>query len=124
MSEATAASRRQPNPRDPVGAAALRFLLEVISWVAIFFVWGWPVALAAILALGVFSTPGDKRRVFVPTPGPLRLLIEVGIFVLGCVAAWLAAGWMAGVGVSLLFVAYLLIGRRRLVWLARGAPRA
>ena len=72
------------HPYDTPVSAGLRFSVEILAWVAgpwaateLTF-WLWPPA--AILLIGlpaVFSTRGDKRQVLVPTPGPVRVLIEL-----------------------------------------------
>lgn len=77
--------------------SALRFLTELVAWVAT------PWALAphsvvlavasVVLLIGlptVFATPGDKRQVIVPVPG----LVTVALVLLQLVAAVLAA-WVA-----------------------------
>jgi len=79
------------------------FVLEVSMWAS--FGWiGWTVgngatrwlfaiafAAAAILLWGIFRTPGmppaGKPGVF-PTPGPVRLILEVGLFLLAGYGLW------------------------------------
>ena len=60
--------------------SGLRFLAEVIAWVA--GPWAaaeqsiWLVVPTVVLLVGlpaIFSTPGDKRQIVVATPGPLRV---------------------------------------------------
>ena len=62
--------------------------------------------LAAISTWGIFATPNDPSRsgkAVVPTPGPVRLLLELGLFIGGVAVlfwedAWeLAAALAAGV---------------------------
>lgn len=74
------------HPFDSPLSSALRFLTEVIAWVAC--PWavtgasGWLAALTLEVLVGlpaVFSTRGDKRRIIVATPGPLRVLIEIAL---------------------------------------------
>ena len=97
--------------------AALRFILEVVSWVAIYFAWGWiPLALA-ISALTLFSVPGDKHRVFIRVPGPVRIALEVALAVAGTAAAYQV--WLIPSASALLFFNGILFvaSRRRLTWL-------
>lgn len=87
------------------------FLLEVGMWIS--FGWiGWNAgsgaarwlfaivfAAAAILMWGIFRTPGmppaDKSGVF-PTPGPVRLVLEVGLFLLAGYGLWVTGyRWIA-----------------------------
>ena len=78
----------------------LRFILEVCAFISVG-VWGWnqtdgllkfvlgfgfPFLLACIW--GIFAVPNDKSRsgkAPIPTPGFIRLIIELGIFAL---ATW------------------------------------
>lgn len=112
-----------PAPRsrssDSPSGAALRFVLEVLSWAAIGWAWGWLALAASVVALAIFSAPGDKRNVIVAVPGPLRLALELGIAALGLLAAYDAWGVpAAGVGLALLAI-YLPVARERLRWLLR-----
>ncbi len=70
----------------------------------------------------VVSTVGDQRKVVVPTPGSIRVLIELGLFVAGVVGAWAAWSPYSGIGVAVIAVLGLVAGRRRIAWLLRGAP--
>lgn len=79
---------------------ALRFILEMCALFALGFrgwtqhegilrvVMAFAIPLAAAVLWGVFSTPGDRSRsanAVVPTPGALRLLMELLFF---AAAAW------------------------------------
>lgn len=87
------------------------FLLEIAMWAS--FAWiGWQsgsgasrwlfafaFAAAAILIWGIFRTPGmppaGKPGVF-PTPGPVRLVLEVGLFLLAGYGLWVTGyRWIA-----------------------------
>lgn len=89
----------------------LMFVLEVAMWAA--FAWiGWRAGtgatrwlfalaflFAAILIWGIFRTPGmppaGKPGVF-PTPGPVRLILELGLFLLAGYGLWVTGGrWAA-----------------------------
>ncbi len=79
------------------------FLLEIAMWTS--FGWiGWQVgsgvtrwlfaigfAAAAILIWGIFRAPGmspPENAVVFPTPGLVRLVLEVGLFVLAGYGLW------------------------------------
>lgn len=119
------------SPFDTGASAATRFLIELVAWVA--GPWavasitetGWLAvpALAVLMGLpSIFNTPGDKRVTGVPTPGPLRLLIEALLTVAAVAGAWLIWPPWAAVLVSLLAAAMVATGRRRYRWLGAGAP--
>ena len=84
---------------DSPASATLRFLVELIAWVAgpwaVATITGelWtaiPAALILIGAVSIFSTPGDKLHVVVATPGPVRLAIEILLAAAAVVGAWIA----------------------------------
>gem|GEM_PF-1769312 len=71
------------NPYDNALSASTRFAVEVIAWVA--GPWAaagislWLVIPAVAVLVGlpaIFSTVGDKRKIVVATPGPIRIAIE------------------------------------------------
>lgn len=68
--------------------AGLRFALEVVAWVAIYFAWGWPFLILAIALLAALSVPGDKHKVIIPIPGKARILLEIAAFVAGGIASY------------------------------------
>ena len=126
-------SQLGPSPYDTVTSATLRFAVEVIAWVAgpwavasltgIWFL-AIPVALLLVVATAVFSTPGDKDNVIVPTPGPLRLALEITLGIVAVLAAWLVWPTWVAVIVTLIVLAAAGTGWRRAVWLAHDAPPA
>ena len=80
-------------------------------------------ALALLVGLpSLFSTRNDKRQVVVSTPGPVRVGLELVLYLVAAVAPWFvwppAVAWVA-LGVV---VASLAAGIPRLMWLLRGAP--
>jgi hypothetical protein len=91
-------------------ASALRFLAELIAWVAT--PWAlWPhspiLAVAAVVLLialpAVFGTPGDKPGgVLVPAPGAVTVLLVLLQLVAAAVAAWVAWPWWAAAAVTVL----------------------
>ncbi|MER5338539.1 hypothetical protein [Micromonospora sp. NPDC002717] len=95
----------QTSPNRPGPASALRFVTELIAWVAT------PWALAphsVVLAVAsvvvlvglptVFATPGDRPRVLVPVPGIVTIALVVLQLVAAGVSAWFA--WPRGVAVA------------------------
>ena len=121
-----------PNPYDTPASAATRFAMELAAWSA------GPLAvyqatdsltlaglsLAALLAVPArCNTPGDKHKDGpIPTPGPVRLAIEVGLMAMAVGGA--AMVWPAPVaaGIAATAVAAVISGARRSRWLLAGAP--
>ncbi len=108
---------------------ALRFLLEVVAVSALAF-WGWAwggwyrwplaigIAAAAMAIWAIFRTPGDASsggQGIVPTPGPIRLVIELGLFGLA-VAALLTAHANSRATTMALILAVLVIVHYALSW--------
>lgn len=119
------------SPYDTVASSSLRFVVELVAWV----VGPWAVAsstgtawtavptAAVLIGLSsIFSTPGDKNNVIVPTPGPLRLAIELFTIAVAVIGAWIAWPQWAAVIVTGLALADVVAGIPRTRWLARGAP--
>lgn len=121
----------QAHPYDTPLSAGLRFGAELIAWVAgpwLAYSWsGWALvpALVTLVALpGVFSTPGDKNNVVVPTPGPIRLLIELLLYSVAAIAPWFVWPAWAAIASGIIVGLSLVLGFPRLAWLATGAaPR-
>ena len=81
-----------------------------------------PVLIVLVGLPGVFSTPGDKRQIVVPTPGPARIGIEALQYLVAAVAPWYVWSDVASrisVGIVIASVGF---GIPRFIWLARGAP--
>ena len=79
----------------------------------------------AIVLIGlpsVFSTTGDKRQVLVPTSGPVRVLIELLLYVVAVAGPWIAWHPIIAVLTTLTVVSALVTGLPRIRWLLRGAP--
>ncbi|MFG2052638.1 hypothetical protein ACGFI9_01285 [Micromonospora sp. NPDC048930] len=104
-----------PAPSRPDLASALRFLTELVAWVAT------PWALAphsVVLAVAsvvvliglptVFATPGDKRQVLVPVPGVVTIGLVLLQLVAAVVSAWAAWPRPAAVLVTVLALAALV----------------
>ncbi len=119
-----------PNPLDTWLSGGLRFLVELIAWVAGPWAMGqWLGPLAAGLTLlvllalpGVFSVPGDKHQVIVAIPGMMRFFLEVDLGLVGVIAAWYAWPISAAVAATLVVVLAQITGWRRSRWLFQGAP--
>lgn len=111
---------------------AFRFILEIVSLVGAFRlglslsngVVGWVLGLAftvAAMALwATFRVPGDESangEAPYPVSGPIRLLIEVGLFGAGAVG-WFVAGpeWMAWSNLAGLTLHHVL-SYDRITWL-------
>lgn len=111
---------------------ALRFLLELAALAALAF-WGWSthagsarvawavgLPLAAAVAWGTFRVPGDPGDAPVAVPGPVRLVLELGLF--ATAAGLLVAAdrpVVAGTFAALVAVHYV-IARERVRWLLGG----
>ncbi|MEV0644165.1 hypothetical protein AB0I28_02765 [Phytomonospora sp. NPDC050363] len=115
---------RDQAPEPPRGVAPVRFLMEIVAWVAV--PWALvpvsiPLAVLAVIVLiglpTVFQTPGDKPRVMVPAPG----YVTVGLLVLqlaaGIAAAWLAWWPPVAAVVTLLAAVTVVTEMRRWRWL-------
>jgi len=117
------------HPYDTPLSSGLRFLVEVIAWVA--GPWAaatqnfWLFIPAAVVLIGlpaIFSTRGDKRNIVVATPGPLRALLELGLQVVAVGAAWVVwPAWLA-VASTIVVIAAVATGIPRTMWLLRDAP--
>lgn len=114
--------------------SALRFLTELVAWVAT------PWALAphsvvlavasVVLLIGlptVFATPGDKRQVIVPVPGLVTVALVLLQLVAAVLAAWAAWPRPVAVAVTVLAAATVVTELprcRRLAPLRRDGRRA
>jgi hypothetical protein len=113
---------------DSRAGAALRFLCELIAWVAA--PWAlWPhspaLAIASVVLLiglpTVFGAPGDKARTVVPVPGVVVIALDLLQFTAAVVASWVAWTAAIAVAVTILAVAAAVSQLPRWRWLA-GAP--
>lgn len=119
------------HPYDTPFAGGLRFVVECIAWVTLPWAIGEhsiplaAVALAVLVALSaLFTTPGDKRQVFVPTPGPTRVVIDLILHAAAAAGALLIWPSWYGAGAALIPLASLIAGMPRIRWLLQGAaPR-
>lgn len=117
------------HPYDTPLSSGLRFVVELISWIAgpwaaaQWSIWLAPVTLVVLVGLpSLFSTPGDKKQVIVPTPGPLRVLLELVLYGVAVASAWAVWPNWAAIVVTLIVVAAFAVGMPRTMWLLKGAP--
>ena len=103
--------------RESPALAAVRFILEMIFWVSIYFAWGWVALALAVAALSIFSTPGDKHRVFIAVPGKLRLLLEVVVALAGIAAAYQVWAFPPAGALLLVTAVAFAASRKRIAWL-------
>ena len=122
-------NNRKKHPFDTPLSAALRFGTELIAWIAgpwaAGTVHGWLIIPALVLLVGlpsIFSTPGDKNVIVVPTPGPVRVLIEFVLYSVALAAPWLVWPQPVAIATSLVVVASVAAGIPRIAWLLKGAP--
>lgn len=119
-------------PPIPAIHLAIRFLLELVMlagiWLAGRHVAGWPGGITAVLLAmvlwGVFGTTGDGTRgsPVIPTPGRLRLLLEVVLFAAAAYGFWVGLSRAASETFLTVSVLHYLITWERQWWLIRGAP--
>jgi hypothetical protein len=117
------------HPHDTPVSAGLRFLTELIAWIAgpwaVTLVSSWLLLPAIILLVGlpaVFSTTNDKHKVIVPTPGPVRVGIEMFLYAVAIIAPWFVWSTIASVIATGVVIAALVTGIPRMKWLLDGAP--
>ena len=118
------------HPYDTIVSGGLRFLSELIAWVAgpwaLSLLSGWLVLPSLVFLVGlpsVFSTLNDKHKVVISTPGPVRVGLELFLYLVAAVAPWFI--WspaVSGIAVGIV-IAALVTGFPRIMWLIRGAPR-
>ena len=115
-------------PHRPDLASALRFLTELVAWVAT--PWALaphsvPLAVASVLLLiglpTVFATPGDKNQVIVPVPGVVTVALVALQLVAAAVAAWVA--WPRPVAVVVTVLALVTVGTELPRWRRLTRPR-
>lgn len=118
----TRAIMRLPlSPHDTLVSAILRFVLELAALFAIGQAFGIGNFVISVAAIALFNAKGDKRFQGILVSGPIRLMIEVVIDLLGIYSTLFVLGpmWAGVFGAA--WVVYLFLGRERLLWLARGA---
>lgn len=110
-----------------MASSATRFLIEVAAWIAGPWAaaellgsrwWALPTAIILIALPALFNTPGDKKVTGIPTPGRLRILIELLLLAAAIAGAWVVWPVWAAVAVSVTGLAMLATGLSRYRWLA------
>jgi ribose/xylose/arabinose/galactoside ABC-type transport system permease subunit len=119
-------------PPIPVIHLAIRFALEIAMlagiWMAAEYHWGDVAAILAVLAAmalwGGVGTPGDGSRgaPVVPTPGQLRLLLEIALFGIAAYGYWVEWSRAASETFLTISVLHYVITWERQWWLIRGGP--
>jgi hypothetical protein len=110
----------------------LRFLLELGAIAAMGY-WGWTqheglarwlwtigAPLIAAVLWGIFAVPNDPSRsghAPVPTPGALRLLLELLIFAAGAIAFIASQQESAGIILAATVLFHYAISYNRILWL-------
>ena len=113
---------------------ALRFILELATLGAMTY-WGWTqhdglarwlwtigLPLAAIILWGTFAVPNDPSRsgqAPVPTPGTVRLILELTFFALGVIALIFSQHMTAGIVLAALVFIHYAVSYDRILWLIR-----
>lgn len=117
------------HPYDTPLSSGLRFLTELIAWVAgpwaATRISGWllvPVLAFLVGLPSVFSTPNDKHNVVVATPGPARVALELFLYAVAAIAPWFVWPPTLAWGAVVIVVATVVTGGPRMKWLLRGAP--
>ena len=115
----------------------LRFLLEITAllsagvwglrqsegWLRFTLAFGIPLIIAVIW--GTFAVPDDPSRsgkAPVPTPGILRLLLELAIFGAGVLALYATGNTQLGLTMGIIVVIHYVVSYDRVAWLIRQQP--
>jgi hypothetical protein len=116
-----------PTRPDPPIGAVTRVMMELSAWVMV----PWAIyrsgqallAIAAGLGLillpALFCTPGDKKFTPLPTPGRVRLMIELGLGASSVAAASALFGPVGIAAAGVIVMLYLGFGWPRALWLIR-----
>ena len=117
------------HPYDTHLSSGLRFLTELIAWVAGPWAvarWSpWLIVPALALLVGlpaVFSTINDKRTVIIATPGPIRVAVELLLYSVALIAPWYVWPTVVATAAAVIVVASLAMGLPRFRWLLDRAP--
>lgn len=101
-------------------SSALRFITELIAWVAAPWALASHSVLLAVLSVVVliglptlFSTPGDKNNVIVAVPGYVTIALVLLQLVVAVVASWIAWYPAVAVVVTVLAVATVVTEQPR-----------
>lgn len=99
-----------------------RFVVELSTWVWLFLIGLWYIAIIDMLMVALLNYPGDKRPegegvIGLAVPGKVRVLVEVITAIFGLLAAVLALGIYGGFLQLFLTMAYMRYDTSRLSWL-------
>lgn len=115
-----------PSPNRAGLASALRFLTELIAWVATpWALWHtsiWLAVISVIVLIGLpsaFSTPADKPKASIAVPGWVTILLVLIQLVAAVVSSWSVWPTWAAVIVSVLAITCLVTEQPRWRWLLR-----
>jgi hypothetical protein len=113
---------------------AVRFLLELAALGALSY-WGWTqhdgparwlwaIGLPVVAAVlwGTFAVPNDPSRsgqAPVPTPGALRLLLELSLFAIGTIALIVSQRIYAGAALAIITIIHYIASYDRILWLLK-----
>ena len=111
---------------------AVRFLLELAALIAMGY-WGWTqhdgwwrwlwvigLPLVAAALWGTFAVPNDPSRsgqAPVPTPGAIRLILELSFFALGTILLIASQRPSAGIALAIITLIHYAISYDRILWL-------
>jgi len=112
----------------------LRFLLELSAMIAMGY-WGWTqhegpsrwlwmigIPVIAAILWGTFAVPDDPSRsghAPIPTPGAVRLLLELLFFAIGTMALIASQRLSAGIVLATLTLFHYAISYDRIIWLLK-----
>jgi len=104
-------------PPNSPALTILRALFSVLFFLLLWVHWGWGSALAAGLVLVATGAQGEKRSVFVPVPGSIRVAIELVYGILGMVVAYGVLGslWGTVISIAYVFISVLSIRQYRYI---------
>lgn len=109
------------SPHDTILTALLRFALELAALFGIGAAFGIINFVISVGAIGLFNARGDKRFQGIMVSGPVRLMIEVVVAMMGIYGVGIVFGGTWMLVFSVVWLVYLVLARERLLWLARGA---
>jgi hypothetical protein len=113
---------------------AVRFLLELSAMGAMGY-WGWTqheglarwlwaigLPIVAAVLWGTFAVPNDPSRsgqAPIPTPGTIRLLLELSFFAFGTIALIVSQRVSAGAVLAAVTILHYVISYDRILWLLK-----
>lgn len=128
-----------PEPREPVSAGAIgQFFLEIAGLIGVARL-GWHLGDGGLMGLslaalfvaiaggvwGIFRTPGfvpTGNTPVVSTPGPIRLVIELGFFLVAAWGLWISGWNLAAIVMIIAIIVVYWALRDRTLGLLRNTP--